>query len=190
MAAPGRGQRREGEQQRDGLVPGRRRHVQPGPDGWRTTLNHRLDLFDGATAERLLSHWTALLAAALERPETPVLDLPLLRPAIATVVIIKGINVYTLAVQDVILGMRPAVTGEYQIVLHEAPPLTNPPLVRVEYDRRLEADGVAHLRERLARRIREALVFTPAIELVPCGTLPIAERKARRLVRAYLGEQP
>ncbi len=55
--------------------------VQPGPDGWRATLNHRRDLFDGATAERLLGHWTALLAAALERPEVPVLDLPLLRPA-------------------------------------------------------------------------------------------------------------
>jgi phenylacetate-CoA ligase len=104
--------------------------------------------------------------------------------------IVKGINVYPLAVQDVILSVRPAVTGEYQIVLQEAPPLTNPPLVRVEYDGRLGADDVAHLRERLVRRIREALVFTPAIELVPCGTLPIAERKARRLVRAYLGEQP
>lgn len=102
----------------------------------------------------------------------------------------KGINVYPLGVQDVILSMRPAVTGEYQIVLREAPPLTNPPLVRVEYDDHLDGSEVERLRDRLVRRIREALVFTPAIELVPRGTLPVTERKARRLVRAYLGEQP
>lgn len=102
--------------------------------------------------------------------------------------IVKGINVYPLGVQDVILSMRPAVTGEYQIVLHEAPPLTNPPLVRVEYDDHLDGAEVERLRERLVRRIREALVFTPAIELVPRGTFPVTERKARRLVRAYLGE--
>jgi phenylacetate-CoA ligase len=104
--------------------------------------------------------------------------------------IVKGINVYPLGVQDVILGMRPAVTGEYQIVLREAPPLTNPPLVRVEYENHLAPGDIDALRDRLARRIREALVFTPALELVPRGTLPVTERKAKRLVRAYLGEEP
>lgn len=105
--------------------------------------------------------------------------------------IVKGVNVYPLGVQDVILSMRPAVTGEFQIVLHEPPPFTNPPLVRVEYTDHLGGDEMERLRDRLARRIREALVFTPAIELVPRGTLPVAERKARRLVRAYLGgERP
>jgi phenylacetate-CoA ligase len=104
--------------------------------------------------------------------------------------IVKGINVYPLAVQDVILSMRPAVTGEYQIVLQEPPPLTASPLLRVEHDRHLGADEVEQVRDRLVRRIRDALVFTPAIELVPPGTLPATERKARRLVRAYLGEQP
>jgi phenylacetate-CoA ligase len=104
--------------------------------------------------------------------------------------IVKGINVYPLGVQDVILSMRPAVTGEYQILLHEPPPLTSPPHVRVEYENHLTPAEVEALRDRLARRIRDALVFTPAIELVPRGTLPVAERKAKRLVRAYLREQP
>jgi phenylacetate-CoA ligase len=101
--------------------------------------------------------------------------------------IVKGVNVYPLGVHDVILSMRPDVTGEFQIVLQEPPPFTNPPLVRVEYADHLGGDDMDRLRDRLARRIREALVFTPAIELVPRGTLPVTERKARRLVRAYLG---
>jgi phenylacetate-CoA ligase len=104
--------------------------------------------------------------------------------------IVKGINIYPLGVQDVILSMRPAVTGEYQIVLREPPPLTAPPLVRVEYENHLGPDDMERLRDRLVRSIREALVFTPTIELVPRGTLPATERKARRLIRAYLGEQP
>jgi phenylacetate-CoA ligase len=104
--------------------------------------------------------------------------------------IVKGINVYPLGVQDLILSMRPAATGEYQIVLEEPPPLTNPPLVRVEHANHLAPGELDALRDRLARRIREVLVFTPRIELVPRGTLPVTERKARRLVRAYLGEQP
>jgi phenylacetate-CoA ligase len=99
--------------------------------------------------------------------------------------IVKGINVYPLGVQDVILSMRPAVTGEFQIVLEEPPPLTHPPLLRVECEDRLGPDELERLRDRLARRVREALMFTPAIEFVPRGTLPAAERKARRLVRAY-----
>ena len=104
--------------------------------------------------------------------------------------IVKGINVYPLGVQDVIMSMRPALTGEYQIVLREAPPMTDPPLVRVEYDDQLPGTEMETLRETVAQRIREALVFTPTVELVPRGTLPIAERKAKRVVRAYLGEQP
>jgi phenylacetate-CoA ligase len=104
--------------------------------------------------------------------------------------IVKGINVYPLGVQDVILSMQPVLTGEFQILLREPPPLTNPPLLRVEYADHLGGEEIDRLRERLSRRIRETLVFTPALELVPRGTLPIAERKTKRLVRVYLGEQP
>jgi amino acid adenylation domain-containing protein len=39
------------------------------------------DLFDPATAERWLRHFTTLLEAAVEEPERPVSDLPLLTPA-------------------------------------------------------------------------------------------------------------
>jgi phenylacetate-CoA ligase len=103
--------------------------------------------------------------------------------------IVKGINVFPLAVQDVLCAFRPEVTGEFQILLEEAPPLTGNPRLRVEVGT-LAAEDYPNLQARLAQRIREVLVFTPDIELVPAGDLPRSEKKAKRLYRLYQGEQP
>jgi phenylacetate-CoA ligase len=104
--------------------------------------------------------------------------------------IVRGVNVYPLAVQDVVLGFRPELTGEFQILLAEPPPLTGEPRLRVEHGPGVPADRLEDLRTRLARRLRDLLVFTPAVELLPPGSLPPTERKAKRLFRVYRGEQP
>ena len=100
--------------------------------------------------------------------------------------IVRGINVYPLAVGTVVGGFRPAVNGEFQVVLRDAPPHDLPPLVRVELAG-ADADetGAADLVARLSARIHDLLVFTPEIELVGPGALPRTEGKARRIVRAY-----
>lgn len=103
--------------------------------------------------------------------------------------IVKGINVYPLAVQDVVSSFRPELSGEFQIVLSEPPPITADPLVRVECGEGVEAGGLDDLSARLTRRIRDVLVFTPNVELLPPGSLSRTERKAKRLFRLYLGEQ-
>jgi phenylacetate-CoA ligase len=104
--------------------------------------------------------------------------------------IVRGVNVYPLAVQDVVLGFRPELTGEFQILLTEPPPVTSEPRLRVEVAAGVAPDRLDDLRQRLARRIRDVLVFTPAVELLPPGSLPPTERKAKRLYRLYEGEQP
>jgi phenylacetate-CoA ligase len=104
--------------------------------------------------------------------------------------IVKGVNVFPLAVQEIICGFRPELTGEFQILLDERPPLTANPRLRVEAGTAVGAKDYPDLRRRLARRIREVLVFTPDVELVPAGALPRSEKKARRLYRLYQGEQP
>lgn len=104
--------------------------------------------------------------------------------------IVRGVNVYPLGVQDVILGFRPELTGEFQILLPEPLPITREPVLRVEYGAAVRADELESLRARLVRRIRDLLVFTPAVELVPPGSVPRSERKAKRLYRLYKGEQP
>jgi phenylacetate-CoA ligase len=104
--------------------------------------------------------------------------------------IVKGINVYPLGVQDVVYGFRPELTGEFQILLEERPPITRPPRLVVEHAAGVPPEALAGLRDRLTRRIQEVLVFTPAVELVPPGSIPRTERKAKRLYRAYQGEHP
>ncbi|MEO6192910.1 MAG: AMP-binding protein, partial [Thermoanaerobaculia bacterium] len=52
-----------------------------GRGGLGVSLEHNADLFDGATAERMLGHFLSLLQAAVAAPEAPVWHLPLLSPA-------------------------------------------------------------------------------------------------------------
>lgn len=52
--------------------------AQPGPAGTRIGLTYRADLFDRATAGRLLGHYVSLLDAAVARPDEPVARLPYL----------------------------------------------------------------------------------------------------------------
>src|SRR5205823_7191743 len=103
--------------------------------------------------------------------------------------IVKGVNVFPLAVQDVVCGFRPELTGEFQILLNDSPVVTNPK-VRVECGPGVTPVDHPDLRERLARRIREVLVFTPDVELLPAGSMPRTEKKAKRLYRLYQGERP
>jgi phenylacetate-CoA ligase len=104
--------------------------------------------------------------------------------------IVKGINVFPLGVQDVVLGFRPELTGEFQILLPGAPPITYDPALRVEAGAGVAPAEFDALRDRLSRRIRDALVFTPEVTILPFGSLPQTERKAKRLYRLYRGEAP
>jgi phenylacetate-CoA ligase len=97
--------------------------------------------------------------------------------------IVRGVNVFPLGVQDVLGGFAGEITGEFRIVLHGAPPIDYDPLVEVE------APGAPDgLGERLRDSLRERLGFTARIELV--DALPRTELKARRLFRAYAGDEP
>jgi phenylacetate-CoA ligase len=92
--------------------------------------------------------------------------------------IVRGVNVFPLGVQDVLLAMGPETTGEFQIVLEHPPPIDYDPLVRVE------GTG-AGIGERIRHEIQARLNFTPRIEVVAPGTLPRFDGKARRLVHGY-----
>lgn len=98
--------------------------------------------------------------------------------------IISGVNVYPSAVRDVISSLAPAVSGEIQIQLKEPPPTVTPPLaIRVEHG---EAPGdLARLKARAEGLLREKLVFRAEVELVPPGSLPKFEYKAKLVKKVY-----
>jgi phenylacetate-CoA ligase len=92
--------------------------------------------------------------------------------------IVRGVNVFPLAVQDVLVGMRPALTGEFRIVLDRPPP--------IDYEPRLIVEGEGEaLALEVTRAIRSRLNFTPAVEVVAPGTLERTTGKTRRLIRTY-----
>ncbi|HKV10170.1 MAG TPA: amino acid adenylation domain-containing protein, partial [Thermoanaerobaculia bacterium] len=89
------------------------------------TFEYATDLFDAATIDRLAVHFERLLAAALEAPERPVRELPLLSPAERHQAVAEwndtGAPVREVLVQDLLTASeRPAVIcGEEQISFGE-----------------------------------------------------------------------
>ena len=103
--------------------------------------------------------------------------------------IVKGINVYPLAIQDLVLGFAPVLTGEVQIILPEPPPITYDPPVRVEAGDGVDPAEFPALRDRVTVRIREILMFTPDVEVVSFGCLPKTGPTASRC-GASIGPRP
>jgi phenylacetate-CoA ligase len=102
--------------------------------------------------------------------------------------IVRGINVFPLAVAALVDEFRPWLSGEFRIVLDEPPPLVAPPRVRVEAAPDTSSERFTELAAALATRIRTTLTFSPLVEVVAAGSYPRGELKTRRLVRGWLGE--
>ena len=92
--------------------------------------------------------------------------------------ILRGVNVWPSAIQDVVAGFRPDTTGALRIVLQRPGPSVEPPLhIVVEHGEGAgDLDGLARA---LAKRLRDKLIFTARIELVPPGTIPRSTMKTR-----------
>jgi phenylacetate-CoA ligase len=101
--------------------------------------------------------------------------------------IVKGVNVFPLAVQATVAALQPALTGEFRIVLDRAPPIDYPPRLIAEVAAGLPAARHAETAAALRAAVAQRHNFTAAVELVPEGGIA-SEKKTRRLIRAYLGE--
>ena len=95
--------------------------------------------------------------------------------------IVRGTNVWPSAIKDVVMSMRPRTNGEVQILLEKPGPAVDPPLrLRIESDG--DPTALVRLGHDLEVLLRDKLVFASRVEIVPVGTLPRFEMKAR-LVR-------
>lgn len=102
--------------------------------------------------------------------------------------IVKGVNVYPTAIQDIVIGLRPATTGAVSIV-KETPEYTipGPLLVRVERGGATPAGNERHLAVQLEERIHELLRCRVVVEILEPGTLPKPGREKVALVeKRYL----
>lgn len=92
--------------------------------------------------------------------------------------ILRGVNVWPSAIQDVIAGFRPDTTGALRIVLPKPGPATDPPL-RIEVEHGGEVRDLPALARALETALREKLIFTARVEPVPPGTIPRSTMKTR-----------
>jgi phenylacetate-CoA ligase len=95
--------------------------------------------------------------------------------------IVRGVNVFPSAIRELVNEFAPAVSGRILVRPPAAGVRQDPPLpVSVELARGCEGDP--RLAERIQTRLRDALVVTMRVEIVPWGTLERSEYKSK-LVR-------
>jgi phenylacetate-CoA ligase len=102
--------------------------------------------------------------------------------------IVRGINLFPLAIASVVDEFRPEVSGEFRIVVDQPPPLTDPPRLLVEAAPDVPAERWQSLGAAIADRIRTVQMVTLAVDVVAAGTYPRTESKTRRVVHAWRGE--
>ena len=99
---------------------------------------------------------------------------------------VKGVNVYPSAVKDVISSFSPRTTGEMRIVLYEPGPAIGTNLeLKVEYAEGVKDDQLESLSEEIKMTIKNKLVFTPVVKLLPPGSLEKSTYKIEYFEKAY-----
>jgi phenylacetate-CoA ligase len=98
-------------------------------------------------------------------------------------IIIKGVNIYPLQVEEVLMGIE-EVGQNYQIIL-EREDFIDQMRVKVEIkDESFVEDMrvLQALKQRIARALREEVLITPKVDLVEHNSLPRSQGKAERVV--------
>lgn len=99
---------------------------------------------------------------------------------------VKGVPVYPAAIQGVINGFVPRLTGAFRIVLEVPPPRVIPPLkLKVESGTGLGKDDRATLEKELLQKMHNILKIKPAIEWLAPHSLPRTSKKTQLLEKAY-----
>jgi len=97
---------------------------------------------------------------------------------------VRGVNVFPTAVGNVLAHFSNLLSGEFQIIVDHPPPHQYL-RVRVEPAQNLVPEQLGGLPQQIKQALREQLNFRAEPELVPYGTLPRTEQKARRVIKTY-----
>jgi phenylacetate-CoA ligase len=99
---------------------------------------------------------------------------------------VKGVNVFPAAVKDVVSSFIPRTTGEMRIVLNEPGPAIGTNLeIKVEYGEGVKKSDLEALASEIKQTIKQKLVFSPIITMIPPQTLPRSQYKIEYFERTY-----
>jgi phenylacetate-CoA ligase len=94
--------------------------------------------------------------------------------------IVRGVNVFPSAVREIVSQFEPAVSGVISIRPRQRGFRQDPPLkVVVEEGLGIGETAPADLADRIRKRVREALLVTTEVELVPIESLPRSDYKSK-----------
>ena len=99
-------------------------------------------------------------------------------------VVVRGVNVYPSAIEEIVFGT--GTVAEYQVTVDSTSALTELRL-QVEPVATL-GDDTRNLAERVQALLQTALALRVPVTLVPVGSLPRAEMKARRWLRIPISD--
>jgi phenylacetate-CoA ligase len=97
---------------------------------------------------------------------------------------VRGVNVFPTGVGNVLARLSDQLSGEFLIVVDHPPPHQYL-RVQVELVEGLTPELAGDVPERITQALRQHLSFRAEPELVPYGTIPRTEGKARRVLRTY-----
>ena len=94
-------------------------------------------------------------------------------------VIVRGVNVYPSAVEEIIRGFREI--AEYRVQISQAKTLAE---MRIEIEPAQETNDIAALRARVSQAFEASLALRVPVRVVAPGTLPRFEMKAQRWIKS------
>jgi phenylacetate-CoA ligase len=99
---------------------------------------------------------------------------------------IKGVMVYPPAIEGVINGFVPKLTGEFRIVLDERPPRVVPPLkLKVEYGEGTQEEQLETLAADIEEAMHRQIKIRPKIIWVPPYSLERFLKKKKYFEKTY-----
>jgi phenylacetate-CoA ligase len=101
--------------------------------------------------------------------------------------IVKGVNVFPLAIQAALMTLAPRLTGEFRVDLDRPPPIDYPVPLTVEVSAAVPVDRRDVLAREVVERLQRDVNFTADVRLVAPGAIA-GEGKTRRVIRTYRGE--
>jgi phenylacetate-CoA ligase len=94
--------------------------------------------------------------------------------------IVRGVNIYPQQIERVLMSL-PQIGSNYLIQLEGLDEMTiKVELAKTGFDGQVE--HLVKLQSAIADRLRTELLVKPKVELVPPGTLPVSEGKAKRVI--------
>ncbi len=98
--------------------------------------------------------------------------------------VVKGVNIFPTAIQDILYDLQPKLTGEYQVALDYAPPFDYAPRLIAEVAHSTHSAQYNELIKQTEDLVKRKAALTVKVELAAQGSIA-SEHKTKRVLRNY-----